>query len=186
MSYSQITKKALAGAMKELMETQSFEKIRVGDVCEKCGMNRKSFYYHFRDKYDLVNWIYYTEFVDHMQKREYQTIWDFMEDVCAYLYENKAFYANALQVRGQNSLSESFEAVFQSVFLSYYKDVFPRDEGRHFYAAFLTDAVKAAILRWLTAEEELAPEEFVALLKNMVKALFQKMLREQEDEKKED
>ena len=53
MPDSNITKKALAMAMKELMEQIPFSKISVSDICEKCGMNRKSFYYHFKDKYDL-------------------------------------------------------------------------------------------------------------------------------------
>ena len=62
MPDSLITKKALASSLKELMETQPLTKISVGDICEKCGMNRKSFYYHFCDKYELVNWIFDTEF----------------------------------------------------------------------------------------------------------------------------
>ena len=53
MADSNITKKALASALKELMETVPFSKISIGDICEKCDMNRKSFYYHFKDKYDL-------------------------------------------------------------------------------------------------------------------------------------
>ena len=55
MPDSNITKKALAMAMKELMEQIPFSKISVSDICEKCGMNRKSFYYQFKDKYDLGN-----------------------------------------------------------------------------------------------------------------------------------
>ena len=50
MSDSNITKRSLASALKELMEEMPFAKITVADICEKCGMNRKSFYYHFRDK----------------------------------------------------------------------------------------------------------------------------------------
>lgn len=52
---SNLTKRALAAAMKELMEQMPFSKISVSDIAEQCGMNRKSFYYHFKDKYDLVN-----------------------------------------------------------------------------------------------------------------------------------
>ena len=58
MADSNITKKALAAALKELMEEMPFEKIGIGDICERCGMHRKSFYYHFKDKYDLV--VHYT------------------------------------------------------------------------------------------------------------------------------
>ena len=47
MADSNITKNALAVSMK-LMEKKPFSKISVGDICEgDCGINRKSFYYHF-------------------------------------------------------------------------------------------------------------------------------------------
>jgi AcrR family transcriptional regulator len=58
MSDSNVTKNALAASMKKLMKEEPFEKISVSDICSDCGINRKSFYYHFRDKYDLVNWIF--------------------------------------------------------------------------------------------------------------------------------
>ena len=54
MSDSNFTKNALAQSMKNLMRRRPFEKISVSDICVECGINRKSFYYHFRDKYDLV------------------------------------------------------------------------------------------------------------------------------------
>lgn len=58
MAASNITKRALATALWELMKEVPFDKIQVANICERCGMNRKSFYYHFKDKYDLVNWIF--------------------------------------------------------------------------------------------------------------------------------
>ena len=57
MAEAGVTKKVLAYALKSLMASRPLSKITVGDICEACDMNRKSFYYHFRDKYDLVNWI---------------------------------------------------------------------------------------------------------------------------------
>ena len=54
---SNITKKALADALKELMDTKPFQKISVSDICERCQMNRKSFYYHFKDKYEVLEYI---------------------------------------------------------------------------------------------------------------------------------
>ena len=65
MADSNITKSALASALKELMETTPFAKITVSDICAKCNMNRKSFYYHFKDKFGLVNWIYDVEYLSH-------------------------------------------------------------------------------------------------------------------------
>ena len=100
MPDSNITKKALAMAMKELMEQIPFSKISVSDICEKCGMNRKSFYYHFKDKYDLVNWIFDVEFFQAVHVRDYNLpnwSWRFLEDSCQYFYENQSFYRKALQ-----------------------------------------------------------------------------------------
>ena len=64
MADSNITKQAMATAFKELLQEQSFEKISVSDICDRCHMNRKSFYYHFKDKFDLANWIFDTEFME--------------------------------------------------------------------------------------------------------------------------
>ena len=81
MADSNITKKALADALKELMDTKPFHKISVSDICERCQMNRKSFYYHFKDKYDLMNWIYDTEFIGVAKNKNYQSGWELAEDV---------------------------------------------------------------------------------------------------------
>ncbi|MBE6350716.1 MAG: TetR family transcriptional regulator, partial [Spirochaetaceae bacterium] len=69
MSNSNITKQALANAFKELMFEKSFTRITINDICSKCSLNRKSFYYHFKDKYDLLNWIFYVDFFSiHIEK----------------------------------------------------------------------------------------------------------------------
>ena len=109
MAESNMTKRALAGAMKELMAHRPFAKINVGDICELCNMNRKSFYYHFRDKYDLVNWIFQNEFLSLLQDADSLDYWQIVDLLCSYFYENRAFYNNALSVTGQNSFSEYFQ-----------------------------------------------------------------------------
>ena len=63
MPDASITKYALAVSLRQLMDTTPFEKISIQDICAACGMSRKSFYYHFPDKYALVNWIFDTEFL---------------------------------------------------------------------------------------------------------------------------
>ena len=81
MADTNINKRALAAALKELMEHKAFEKISVSDICGACNMNRKSFYYHFKDKYDLVNWIFYSEFMPVIQCKEYETAWGLLDDL---------------------------------------------------------------------------------------------------------
>ena len=61
MSNNNITKKAFAEAIKHLLTKKPLTKISVKDITEHCNISRNTFYYHFRDKYELINWIFYTE-----------------------------------------------------------------------------------------------------------------------------
>lgn len=52
----QTTKEAIAQALESLLEKRSIEKITVKDIVAECGINRQTFYYHFHDIYDLMEW----------------------------------------------------------------------------------------------------------------------------------
>ena len=58
MALKDRTRRLFAETLIGLMETKSLQEIRVKDLCEKSGADRHTFYYHFRDKYELVAWIY--------------------------------------------------------------------------------------------------------------------------------
>ncbi len=52
----QTTKEALAETLEMLLETRNIDKITVKDIVTECGVNRQTFYYHFHDIYDLMEW----------------------------------------------------------------------------------------------------------------------------------
>ena len=166
MPDSHITKRALAEAMKELMAESPMSKITIGDIVDRCAMNRKSFYYHFKDKYDLVNWIYYTEFVEDLIKNPTETSWELLLRICDFFYENKSFYINALQVTGQNSFSEYFNEVMQEIILIRIGNMIAEGENKEFYANFFADAICVSITKWLLSGAETAPKKFVNLMKS--------------------
>lgn len=58
------TKLWIASVMKKLMERKPIEKIRVTEICKAAEIERPTFYYHFRDKYDLVAWIFFQSAFD--------------------------------------------------------------------------------------------------------------------------
>ena len=53
---SQMTKRALEASLKHLLLQKPLNKITINDIAEDCGINRMTFYYHFKDIYDLVEW----------------------------------------------------------------------------------------------------------------------------------
>lgn len=165
MADSYITKRALAGALKELMEERSFSGISVAGICEKCEMNRKSFYYHFRDKYDLVNWIFDTEFISVICKGEASLSWDMMKVLCDYFYENRDFYRKVLSVEGQNSFSDHFHELLYQLFQTQLRDLEGAQKATNFQINFLSDAIVMTIRRWMMSRDCMKPEEFLAQIK---------------------
>lgn len=68
------TKKAIALALKEVMKTKPLSKITVNEIAEECSINRQTFYYHFQDIQDLVEWICLTEADDAIEdNKNYET-----------------------------------------------------------------------------------------------------------------
>ena len=58
---AEITKKWIADKMREIMKHKSIDKIRVTEICKAADIERPTFYYHFKDKYDLVAWMFCTD-----------------------------------------------------------------------------------------------------------------------------
>ena len=48
----------LAEAMKVCMKRMPVEKITVKEIVDECGTTRQTFYRHFLDEYDLINWYF--------------------------------------------------------------------------------------------------------------------------------
>ncbi len=58
---AEITKIWIADKMREIMKHKPIEKIRVTEICRAADIERPTFYYHFKDKYDLVAWMFCTD-----------------------------------------------------------------------------------------------------------------------------
>lgn len=185
MADSNITKRALATSLKELMEEQPFDKINVAQICERCDMNRKSFYYHFKDKYDLVNWIFDTEFIALLKDENLEVVhanykerWAFIEKICQYFYHNHGFYRKALQIKGQNSFSDHFREYIQPLLADRISDLFGQKQLDQFTMDFFTDAVICAMERWLLSKECMPPEQFLEKVKELTEKSARSICRE--------
>lgn len=174
MADSNITKKSLANALKELMNEKPFSKINISDICERCDMNRKSFYYHFRDKYDLMNWIFDIEFIPVMAMKENQTVTgrlkriEFMLD---YFYENRSFYRKALEVSGQNSFTEHFQDLLYKTISVQLREMYPQEGVTEFQINLFCDAIIIAVQRWITDKNCMPPREFGIQLYNCIRLI---------------
>ncbi len=95
------TKEALAAALKQMMKIKPIDRITVKDLVELCGVNRQTFYYHFDDVYDLLEWVFEEDANRVLPQKVVFERWQ--EDVLCfmrYLQENASF---ALNVYNSNS-----------------------------------------------------------------------------------
>ena len=68
------TKRKIADCVKQLMRRQDISRITIQDVMEATGMSRQSFYYHFKDIYDVLEWIMEKDFKQPIAEKEYDSL----------------------------------------------------------------------------------------------------------------
>lgn len=180
MADSNITKQAMAAAFKELLREHSFDKISVSDICERCHMNRKSFYYHFKDKFDLANWIFDTEFMEVTRQNaidveadtaNIENRWNDLKIVCEYFYENRTFYYRLLRTDGQNSLPEHFRGFIHPILRRRIPLIIGELEISPMVYDFIVDGVAGAFERWLQDKNCATAEEFLDGIKGVLQVM---------------
>ena len=173
MSESQITKKALALSLKELMSSIPLAKISIQEIVDNCGLNRQTFYYHFKDKYELVNWIYYTEAMKSIGSFKSYDNWSIgMYNTLLYLSNNKAFYVNALNTPGQNSFDSYFFEITFELILSVVNDLSKNmkicEKDKKFITDFYTHAFVGITVQWVKKGMKTSPKTLVFKLQEII------------------
>ena len=113
MANNRVTKEAFKTALKEMLVEYPFHKISVKDIAEYCGLSRNSFYYHFADKYELVNWIFYSDMIKNVNTfQEPARLTESFVNVCKFLCKEREFYLSCFQYTGQNSLYETLYKLY--------------------------------------------------------------------------
>ena len=108
MDISEKMKYKLANAMKELLVHTPVDKITVKQIVDsvRCKL-RPTFYRHFKDKYDLINWYFdkiLLESFEHMGEGE--TIYEGLVNKFCYIRQEKMFFRVAFKNDDQNCLRD--------------------------------------------------------------------------------
>lgn len=173
MSDSLITKKAIAAGIKELTKKKSFDKITVSDITQACGLNRQTFYYHFQDKYELVDWIYYNEaisiIVNDLDYDNWNTkVLQFLKK----LKEEDYFYYNTLKTAVENEFREYLFKVTVELLCGIIHDITADSSASerdiNFIAEFFAFGLTGVIIAWVQNGMKETPEYIASQLRFMV------------------
>ena len=92
---SQVTKRALEASLKNLLLKKPLDKITINDITEDCGINRMTFYYHFKDIYDLIEWCCVEDAKKALEgKKTYDTWQQGFLQIFEAVLDNKPFILN--------------------------------------------------------------------------------------------
>ncbi len=93
---SHLTKLAIAQSSKNLLQQKPLNKITISEIAEGCGINRMTFYYHFKDIYDLVEWICQEDVRAILQKNSGYTTWQQgLLQIFAAVQENRILFSTS-------------------------------------------------------------------------------------------
>lgn len=86
------TKRKIADCVKNLMCHKEIRKITVQDIMDETHMSRQSFYYHFKDIYDVLEWIGAHDFMDQVEWQEEQSIEDWVLQIVEVIRKEHLFF----------------------------------------------------------------------------------------------
>ena len=183
-------KYALAQSLKKLLSTRKLDKITVKDIAEDCGVNRQTFYYYFRDIYDLLEW----NFCDATERliRSGLDHGDWRSGVKAvteYLQENRTLVWNAYHSISHESVSEFLKRTLRPHILSAVREEAkglewePCQENVNFVADIFTLTAAGIVMEWIGTQRMEGTEERLNELFTAMDGSVSLMLRNLENAK---
>lgn len=169
------TKKALCTSLKKQMMHKTFSKITVSELIRDCNMNRKTFYYHFQDIYDLLKWMLEQEAFDVVKKldlmRNEHEIFNFILD---YVDQN-AFILNCIYDSiGRDELKrfffQDFFGVVENAIRNIEKSmqlVLP-DDFRQFMCTLYSEGIAGLLIEMFQNPDHFSREQLIDYMSTML------------------
>lgn len=182
---SSSTKEALADALRQMMLVKPIGKITVKDLVEICGVNRQTFYYHFDDVYDLLEWVFEEDANRVLPREVVYEHW--REDVMIfmdYLQQNSAFTLNVYNSNSRLYMLRYLEEKMEGCIRSFAVIV---SEGRNidrqdfeFVVKFYAKCAIGFISQWLDSgmilPKEITQERILHFMNNSVENMLDRFL----------
>lgn len=170
---AQTTKRALAASLKKLLLKKPLNKITVSDLAEDCEINRMTFYYHFKDIYDLVEWTCEEEAARVLKgNKTYDTWQQGFLNIFHAVQENKPFIQNVYHSVSREQLELYLYKVTNQLLLDVVEEkavgMTVREEDKQFIADFYKYAFVGLMLNWIRGGMKEEPQEIVDRLSVLI------------------
>lgn len=171
---SQVTKRALEQSLKNLLLKKPLSKITISDLTEDCGMNRMTFYYHFKDIYDLVEWSCLTDAKRALdEKKTYDTWQQGFLQILEAVQANKPFIMNVYHCVHREQVEIYLRPLVEDLILNVVNEeargLNVRDEDKTFIVQAYSYIFIGIMLDWIKEDMKENPQEIVERLNKLIK-----------------
>ncbi len=151
---SQTTKRALETSLKNLLAKKPLDKITINDIAEDCGISRMTFYYHFKDIYDLIEWSCIEEASRVIEgNKTYDTWQEGFLRIFEAVLANKPFVMNVYHSVSREQIEQFLYKVTYHLLISVVEEkasgMQVREEDKAFIADFYKYAFVGLMLDWI-------------------------------------
>ena len=177
------TRRSFAASLKKFMEKKPLSKITVSEIIADCGVNRKTFYYHFEDIYALLKWMLEEEAVSVV--KQFDLLVDYREAVVFvmnYVRENKHLLCCAYDSMGRDQMKGFFYSDFIGITRNVVQTTAQRlgihveEQFKEFLAHFYTEAIAGLLIDEFTDKDGHDPEKaadyFALVLENSLPSVL--------------
>ncbi len=174
---SDVTKKALAHTLKELASRMPLDRITVSELCLRCGVNRQTFYYHFRDINDLVEYIFDSEAASVLGDQKTYTTWqNGLQDIFHYVMENQDFVMSTYHSRNREQLTSYLLARTKALLAAVVREVSAglkiSEADQDFISDFYKYAFVGLMLDWIGKGMKEDPAELGERMELVIQGAF--------------
>ncbi len=179
---SDFTKKAIENTLYELVGQKPLGEITVTDIIETCGISRSTFYYHFHDMNDLIEWTITEHFNKILGKNRTYATWQDGFKAILHEVEQEKEYIFAIYATMDHSLMEYYlEGLVFKLLMSVLKEKDPEDkvsyEKKEFIVNFYKRGFIGITIDWVKSGMKQDPDELIDDLEKVMHGSFANALQ---------
>ena len=176
-----LTRNAIASTLKDMLLERPLSRITVSDISERCGISRMTFYYHFRDIYDLVGWIISSDILHILSGRKTQDTWqEGFLSIFQAVEDNHVFVLNACSSLSREQLERSLSEPVTELISSVLRENPDSDKllqkDAAFISSFFSYAFIGVMLDWIGNGMRDKPEELVEKIECVMGGSFERAI----------
>ena len=179
------TKRAIAASLKKSMAQKPLSKITVSEIIADCGVNRKTFYYHFEDIYALLKWILEEEAIEVVKRFdllvEPEEAISFVID---YVNENKHLLCCAYDSIGREEMKRFFYAdligVTQAIIDSIEQEmgISTEQNFKTMLISFYTEALVGMLVDYFREDQKYNRDDLICNIQFILKHSIPNIIKE--------